>query len=169
MKTAPAAMRGRWARMVMLLGGMALAALAWRATWAGPVADLRKARQEAAMLALVQHSTAPAPPLLLPRADLFAGSDEATAGAALRQRLRSAAVRHGLLVERLGAAGTVPDPMVGVRLQLSGREAQITRFLADIEGGRPVVRFTDWTLKAIGDRDSVRFEGTAAGLRVSAP
>jgi len=94
------------------------------------------------------------------------GSRDIAAGA-IRLRLLEAAVDRRLLVERIAIEPAVQDATAAIiaRVTVSGPEAAVVRYVADIERGRPLVRFADWQLRrsAAGD-GTVRFDGHAASI-----
>jgi hypothetical protein len=155
-------------RLALLGLGVALAALAWHAVLNGPVADLRAAQRESARIAALLDAPELPRPLLLPRDHQYAGSRH-QAPLQLRDMIAATAAAHRLLIEDLQRLDGYPEPLVAVRLRLSGPEAAVRRFVGEVERARPVVRFSDWRLEPVGAAGSLRFEAKAAALWIDTP
>ncbi len=115
---------------------VALAAIG-TAALAGAVRDLRAARGARAMLAAaVASPVPPARPTLPP--DRTVPSPAAAAAI-----VRAAAMRAGLLVEVLAPLPADP-PLIRLRLVASGGGGAVLRLAESVEGGTPLLRFSQW-------------------------
>lgn len=89
--------------------------------------------------------------------------DARSEAAKISARLRDAATRHGLLVERMELLPEeTPLPFaINAHVTVSGTEADVMRYIAHIEGGRPTTRFTEWRIHP-AEGGAIRLEGRAA-------
>lgn len=111
----------------------------------GTLATLANARQDQATL--VAAATAPvAPAIVIPGLAVPAPS-RAAATAALVTQIRHAAGRGGVLVEGFETIAG-PDPLVRVRVRLSGSEGAVLALIDAIESGTPLVRLARWRIDA---------------------
>ncbi|PTQ09871.1 hypothetical protein CLG96_11935 [Sphingomonas oleivorans] len=127
--------------------------------------DAARARREA----VERIATRPAlPPVRLAAPGQYLSvPDQAAADRALRERLREAATRAGVLIERLEERRG-PDggsAMARAHILLSGPEAAMLRFITAVEGGRPAIRFGEWRMERAREAaPAIRFEGQAIAI-----
>lgn len=142
------------AAAVGVVAGVAVMVVAWPAV--GRALDrLTEARTDyARSLALAEAP--PARAIVTPGIGL-AARDAATATAELTTRIRALAGKGGVLAEEVRA---IPDGgLARVRLRVSGSEDAVIAFADALERGRPLVRFTTWSIAA--DGGTVRLSGEA--------
>lgn len=147
-----------------MAGGVLLTAWVWQQTWRGPVAELVEKRAELAQL----HATVRAPieprPHLLPTEQMFVARGGSEANMALQARLLRTATIRGLLAEEVKVQPVpVHSPILRATVAVSGPEDKIWQYIADIEAGQPVIRFSNWRLKSLAG-GSVQLEAEAVAI-----
>lgn len=133
----------------------------------GPLSALDSARQKRAELTAIAERPARAAPPLLADGQTQHGSDRAAALRALTATIRTTGARAGVLVESAEPVpgGTLPKPLVALRVVASGSEKALLTFIGDIEQARPTMRFATWRLARAGEYDAtLRFDGRAVAV-----
>ncbi|WP_084580178.1 hypothetical protein [Sphingomonas azotifigens] len=145
-------------RRPILWGGLAGLVLAlllapWTGAALGRLGAARAARErEAAVLAAPASAAA-----MLTPGKAFAGPQVS----AIQARIERLARGGGVLVEDLQPA-KVPEPLVAVRLRLSGPEKAVVALADTIERERPLLRFRSWRMVP-AEGGGVRLSGELVG------
>ncbi|KQN19241.1 hypothetical protein ASE86_12015 [Sphingomonas sp. Leaf33] len=125
---------------------------------ADSVRDLRAARTARATLAQLAAGPGPARGIVID-GDATPARDAGAAADRLAVRLRTSAIRSGLLLE---VATPVPsDGLARVQLTVSGSEDAVVGFADMLERSRPLARFVTWRMTAAGG--AVTLSGDVVG------
>ncbi len=151
----------RWALPALAVALLVATALAWAGLGA-----LRHARADLAETTARAQAGARPPQPLLAEGLSHREAARADAATALLARLGAAALQRHLLVERIMVepeSGEHPAELAAA-LILSGPETDILAFARAVEGGRPLVRFSQWRLARTGRAETaIRLEARAVG------
>ncbi len=116
--------------------------------------------------AMAEVGARPQAPLMA-KGMVFADTKRHTAEVLFTDQLTIAANRHRLLIERLKLAPLELDrqALMIADISLSGSEADVRRFAALIESGRPAIRFANWHIARTADGEAtIRIEARAFAL-----
>jgi len=103
----------------------------------------------------------------VPAALMLSATDRAQAQARLAELLTQAAGRTAATIENISpeALDSPPSREVHAVISVTGTESAVVGFLADVEGGSPLVRFKAWKLARNDSAPgTVKFEAVAAAL-----
>jgi len=151
-------------RWMALAAGLLLAAWAWQWAWRGPVSELMQKKEELAQLQAAVHAPVEPRPQLLAPEEMFVARGRREATMALQAQLIRHATMRGLLVEdaRVHPA-MVHAPTLHASISVSGPEDKLWLYIADIEAGQPVIRFSGWRLRSLAG-GGVRLEAEAVAI-----